>query len=170
MMKLSRVVDYGILISCHLIRESERGKEISTAREIATATAVSLPMVSKILKSLVRNGIVGSARGLKGGYAVTPQTRSLSLGQLIRALDGPVRLTDCSPGAASGADCELQSTCTLSGTIARLNQAIQSSFDNVPLAEIALPGSRTGSRPLELPAHRGAVAPLPATGASGRLG
>ena len=97
MLKLNRIVDYGILITCHLIREEEKGRSISSAKEIAGAVHLSQPMVSKILKSLVKSGIVVSERGLRGGYILAPVARTFSLGALIRALDGPIRLTDCCP-------------------------------------------------------------------------
>lgn len=140
MLKLNRLVDYGILITCHLLREEEKGRVLTSAKEISTALHLSQPMVSKILKSLVRSGIVVSERGLKGGYALAPNARRLSLGTLIRALDGPIRLTDCFPDeAASEAGCDLHSLCSVRGTMGRLNAAVQHAFDNVSLAEIARP-------------------------------
>lgn len=161
MLKLNRIVDYGILIVCHLLRETERGKAVSSAKEIATSVHLSQPMVSKILKSLLHAGIVRSERGLRGGYSLSPEARSLSLGGLVRALDGPIRLTDCSPGAPAKLDdgCELHSVCSLSGTMQRVNLAVQHAFDNVLLVEIALPPAPKG-RGVPLPGLRpGALGP-----------
>ncbi len=140
MLKLNRVVDYGIVIVCHLIREEEHGPGIASAKEIAGGVHLSQPMVSKILKHLVRSGIIVSARGLHGGYSLAPEARKMSLGGLIRALDGPVRLTECSPRPLTELiGCELHGTCSLRGTMMRLNSAVQNAFDTVTLAELARP-------------------------------
>jgi len=150
-LKLNRVIDYGILIVTHLIREEDRGKGISSAKEIAAANHLSLPMVSKILKTLVRSGMIVSVRGLHGGYALVPEIREMTLGGLIRAVDGPVRLTDCSPRSATAAiECDLHTLCSLRGTMLRLNSVVESAFDNISLVELAGPAApafRIGSLP-----------------------
>ena len=60
MLRLNRQTDYGIMILTCLVREDDKAMppRLLSAPEIATASGLALPNVSKILKALVRGGIL----------------------------------------------------------------------------------------------------------------
>ena len=64
MLKLNRVVDYGILVLTEIAR---RNACVSTT-ELAAAFGISATIVAKVLKKLARAGLVTSERGSRGGY------------------------------------------------------------------------------------------------------
>ena len=149
MLRLNRVTDYAILIATHLLRQEESGHAISTAREIAAANHLSNPMVAKVLKQLVRRGIIVSERGQRGGYSLAPEVRRMTLGGFLRALEGPIRLTDCSPvsGTVAEVGCDLHASCSLRGTILTLNAIVENALEHVTLREIAIPQAPRSSAP-----------------------
>ena len=79
MIRLSKLADYGIVISTHLARHADRQQ---TALEIAAATSVPSPMASKILKLLVRSGT------LQLGSTTIDMTMLDSGAYLLRTADG----------------------------------------------------------------------------------
>src|SRR3990172_6481123 len=104
---MSKQTDYGIVIMAHMASVHER--ELHTARDLADEVHLPLPMVSKTLKSLARGGLLVSQRGVKGGYSLARQPERISLGCIIRAVEGPVAITRCCD--PSPPDCEHQPFC-----------------------------------------------------------
>lgn len=136
MIRLSKETDYGILLLSHLAVTPEA--LIFSARDLANETRVPLPMVSKVLKALAREGVLVSHRGPKGGYALAKKPEKISIAEVIAAMEGPVGLTECieHPG-----DCMQEPTCQVRHNWAKINQRIWDSLDGITLAEMAAPPS-----------------------------
>lgn len=134
MIRMSKETDYGILLLTHFADTPEAG--VFSARELASETGVPLPMVSKILKNLVRRGMLNSLRGAKGGYYLTRQPEEISIAEVIRALDGPLALTECieHPG-----DCRQEPTCRVRKNWAILNRTVKTALEGITLAEMSQP-------------------------------
>jgi FeS assembly SUF system regulator len=130
--RLSKLADYGIVIMTHLARP---GGMQASAQEIAQATRVPQPMAQKILKALTRDGLLRSQRGVKGGYELARTARSITVAQIIEALDGPIAVTDCVDGGAG--DCVIESLCPARTNWERINSAIRDALEEVTLAEMA---------------------------------
>jgi DNA-binding IscR family transcriptional regulator len=64
---------------------------VCSAREIAGAYALPLPLLMNILKSLHRAGLLRSTRGTKGGYQIDARLDAASLHDLIETLEGGVK-------------------------------------------------------------------------------
>ena len=90
MFKLSRMTDYGVVLLCYMAQRSDAR---STAPELAERTGLPAPTVSKILKALTKADILSATRGAQGGYAIARAPESVTVAQIIAALDGPVALT-----------------------------------------------------------------------------
>ena len=87
MLVLSKKTDYALVSLAYL---AERRGRIASAREIAEAAGLPAALLMQILKTLHQHGILRSTRGVKGGYEVGTDLRSLSLHTLITALHGPI--------------------------------------------------------------------------------
>ena len=85
MLSFSRKTDYALIALAHL---AGRAGEVSSAREIAEAYHLSVPLVMKVLKTLQNKAMVTSVRGMKGGYQLEVDLRTVSLFHLIEALKG----------------------------------------------------------------------------------
>lgn len=131
MIRLSKQADYGIVIMTHLARP---GSGQASAQEIAQATQIPPPMASKILKTLARDGLLRSQRGVKGGYGLASSAQAITVARIIEALDGPIAVTDCVEGAAG--DCVIESLCPARTNWERINTAIRDALEDVTLAEM----------------------------------
>ena len=134
MIKLSRLTYYGVVVMSQMAQNISAMK---TAPELAASTGVPTPTVSKLLKLLVRGGLVESRRGVNGGYALTKNINDITAADIIEALEGPVALTACVDG--SEADCGVESLCPMRGGWEKVNRAIRAALEEVTLAELSQP-------------------------------
>ncbi len=131
MLKLNRIVDYGILVLTEIAR---RNACVSTT-ELAAAYGVSATIVAKVLKKLARAGLVTSERGSRGGYRLARPAEVVTLRAIVTALEGPISLTFCSSGTATGR-CKTRPLCAATDAMRRLNHLVNGAFEAVSLEDI----------------------------------
>ncbi len=132
MIRLSRLCDYGVAMLTHLA--GQEGRQASAA-EIAEATGVPPATAAKILKALVRAGILASHRGVLGGYGLARPAAVITVAEIIEALDGPIALTACIEEGAG--DCGLEALCPARANWQRVNEAIRRALSEITLADMA---------------------------------
>ena len=137
MLRLSKLTDYGTVLLAHLA--ANRGS-VCSAADVATATGIAVPTVSKLLKLLGRNGLVTSTRGANGGYRLAGDPNDISAADIIDALEGPVSITECS---ASDSQCEHEGVCSVGGAWQQANVAIRRALDDVSLSDLLRSNSPT---------------------------
>lgn len=130
MLRISKLTDYGTVVLAHLA--STQGS-VCSAAEVAEATGIAVPTVSKLLKSLGRAGLVTSTRGASGGYRLARDPQRISAASVIDALEGPVSITECS---ASDSHCDYESVCNVGSAWQRINVAIRRALDDVTLTDL----------------------------------
>jgi len=133
MLRMSKLTDYGTMVLAQLA--STGG--LATAGQIAAATHLGQPTVSKLLKCLVHAGLVMSVRGVQGGYTLARAPEEISAAEVLDALEGPVAITDCS---ASGGGCDLESFCRVGSAWQRINHAIRRALEQVSLTDLQVRG------------------------------
>ena len=101
-------------------------------------------MVGKVLKTLTRGGLLESRRGAQGGYTLALAPEAITIAGIVQALEGPIGITDCSPGGERA--CGYEERCTVRGPVIRLNAVIRQALEDVTLAEIVSQG-RPAQRP-----------------------
>lgn len=131
MLRISKLTDYATVILARLAAQPERRL---TAAQIAVATRLAAPTVSKLLKQLHRRGLVQSTRGLHGGYLLARPPAAINAAQILDALEGPVAITEC---ASSTSHCCIESTCLVSNAWRRVNLAVRRSLQEITLLELA---------------------------------
>jgi len=132
-LRMSRITDYGIVLLTHLAADAP-GETLHNARELATRAGLPLPVVSKILKTLTREGFLLSHRGVKGGYTLTRRPEQISVASIIDALEGPIALTEC--GTETHGSCERESRCAVRQPWQRINREVRKALERVPLSEL----------------------------------
>jgi FeS assembly SUF system regulator len=132
--RISRLTDYGIVVMAHLAACED--DDSHNARELAEQTQLPAPVVSKILKSLTRAGLLVSQRGSKGGYSLARTPGEISVVEMITALEGPVGITECTihPGV-----CAQESNCQVRDPWQRINGAVHATLEAITLADLAKP-------------------------------
>lgn len=137
---LSRKADYALLILSYLYQNKAGGP----ASAIADQFDLSKPFVANILKELCNRGFVTSHRGVKGGYALARDAATISLAELLEAVEEGFRLAVCNhtPNSAADDGCEHAGACTMKGPLAEVHQRLMGVLRGVTLAELFDPKAR----------------------------
>ncbi len=131
MLRMSKLTDYGLVLLIHM---AQRGApEVRTAHELAQASRIPVPTVSKILKELAKAGLVLSHRGRRGGYSLARRPDEISVATVVEALEGPVALTECS---SSTGECALEPVCLARSHWGPISRAIQRTLARLPLTAL----------------------------------
>jgi FeS assembly SUF system regulator len=133
MLRVSKLADYGTVVMAFMAREPHA---VHSAAEMAARIGLTPPTVSKILKTLARKGLVESLRGPKGGYRLLRSPATISVAQIIGAMDGPFGMTECSaiPGL-----CTQESACTVRANWQTINQIVLDALSRVTLEQMMKP-------------------------------
>ena len=132
MIRLSRLADYGVVLAG---RMATRPDLYHNAMELADATGLPTPTVSKILAALAREGVLLSQPGVKGGYRLSRPAAEISVADIISALDGPIALTLCIEHGPRS--CDVESICPNRHGWQRVNEAVRHALHSVSLAEMS---------------------------------
>ena len=134
MIRITKQSDYGILMLTDMA--ARPAAEVHTARDLAGRVGLSVPMVSKILKPLAREGVVVSHRGVKGGYTLARPADRITVGEIIAALEGPIGMTECvtNPGT-----CHQEAHCPVKVNWERISHAVRDALEHIPLSEMIGP-------------------------------
>jgi Rrf2 family protein len=133
MLRLSKKADYALIAMKHLTQH--KGEAGSTsAREIAEQYDIPLELMAKVLQRLVRSRLLASTQGTRGGYTLQRPATSISVADVIQAIDGPFTVTACS---SDDHDCEQFEKCSIRDPLWRLRERIVRALDTVSVAELA---------------------------------
>ena len=87
-MKISRSTGYGLLAAAYIAKR--KGEGVVLSQEIAKKYKIPLEYLLKILQQLVKANLLRSKRGPRGGFSLGKTPRSITLLQMIEAIDGPM--------------------------------------------------------------------------------
>ena len=107
-MKLSTRARYGIHAMYDLAQNY--GAQPRPIKAVAEAQAIPEAYLEQLLCTLRRAGLVVSARGAQGGYMLSRPPGEITVGDILRSLEGGLTLLDCLEGAdACGKSCDCPS-------------------------------------------------------------
>jgi FeS assembly SUF system regulator len=132
MIRLSRLADYGVVLACQMAVKADR---CHNAFDLAAATGLPAPTVSKLLAAMARAGVLVSQRGAKGGYRLARGPEAITAADIVTAVDGPIALTVCIEHGAGA--CDVESLCPSRSGWRRINDAVRDAMKSVSLAELA---------------------------------
>src|SRR5687767_4998984 len=132
MLRLSKKADYALMAMKHLARKM--GEPSASAREIAEQYDIPIELLAKVLQRLVRTGLLASTQGTRGGYTLSRPPKSISVADVIQAIDGPFTVTACS---TEKHDCEQYSKCSVRDPLWQIRERIVAALGTVTLSEMA---------------------------------
>ena len=145
MLRLSKKAEYALMAVKDLASRSEN--EAASAREIAERYGIPVELMAKVLQRLVRQGLLVSHHGTRGGYLLSRVASLISVADVIEAVDGPVMVTACT---SSDDDCDQYATCNIRDPLWRIKDQIVHALttyslkaladDEPPVVQIAVPG------------------------------
>lgn len=134
MFRLNRLTDYAVVVMGQMASDRDR---VRSAAQIAEATGVPLPTVAKLMNLLAKDGLIASQRGATGGYRLARGAETISVAEIVQAIEGPIALTACVEGVGGG--CEAEHFCPMRGNWNKVNGAIRRALEGVSLADM-IPG------------------------------
>ncbi|AJC49102.1 SUF system Fe-S cluster assembly regulator [Allofrancisella guangzhouensis] len=101
MLKISKLLDYGLLI---VVTIAKNDSSPYSAAKTAEITGLNIPTVRKLLNLLSLANIVASKRGVDGGYVLVKNPREISVLEIVKAVENDVSITEC---------CDMQKSCSV---------------------------------------------------------
>jgi FeS assembly SUF system regulator len=145
-MRLTHLADYAVVMMTAAARR-EAGGRLSSA-ELAGETGVPLPTAQKLMGKLAAAGLLTSARGAGGGFALARPGRKISLADVIEAVEGPIAMTQCT-GSEEASDCALDARCQVKPHMNVVSNAVRGALAAVTLDSLAESSSPVRSEPVE---------------------
>lgn len=135
MLRFTKRADYGLMAMHYIASQSEYGSVSS--KRIAEEFNIPVELLAKILQRLAKRGLIESHSGPKGGYMLAREPGEITVGQVVRALEGPIRIVGCMTGTD---DCPQFPRCNLRRPVQKIQTSISQLLDTMSLAELAEPG------------------------------
>ena len=94
-LRLTRAADYAVRAMIHIGSLPEHSVVLKD--DIAEAQLIPPSFMAKILRQLVKAGLLRSARGVNGGFGLARDAAAISLLDIIEGIEGPIQLNACAP-------------------------------------------------------------------------
>jgi Rrf2 family protein len=133
---LSRRAKYGVKALLQLAREA--GNQPVLIADLAERDGTSKKFLEAILLDLKRRGLVASRKGRGGGYRLQRAPEEITLGEVIRALNGPLALVPCVSRTAYSAcsECLDEDACGVRVAMKAVRDATAQILDHTTLADV----------------------------------
>ena len=132
MFRLSKKADYGLIALKHLALSDEAAH---SAPEIARTYNIPPELLAKVLQRLVRKGLLVSRAGPNGGYTLARNAKSITVIDVMEALEGPILLTPCE----ADDDCEQLLLCSIRDPLRSIKQKVVDVLVSTTIQELATP-------------------------------
>ncbi len=131
-MKLSTKGRYGLRALIDLARYSE--VEPVSINSIAERQGISERYLEQLMAMLKKAGLVKSIRGAGGGYVLAKEQKDISVGDVLRALEGNLNPVECSGFVEEG--CEAAGGCVTKYVWQKINDSINQTVDEIKLNQL----------------------------------
>ena len=132
-MKLSTKGKYGVRAVFEIARNYGNGP--ITIKEIADRQGISFSYLEQILHKLGKAGVIESVRGPAGGYLLASKPAELTIGDIVRTLEGPIALSHClEPGESR--DCNQADDCVARMVWEKVGAKIEEALDSISFNDL----------------------------------
>lgn len=121
------------------------GHGLLSLTEIAEAEGLPYAYLERLFASLRQAGLITASRGVQGGYQLARDPAQISVGEVIRILEGPIVLVQCASETSSASCCEREATCTTKNVWLKMRASIAEMLDATSLADICREAVTQGS-------------------------
>lgn len=130
---LSRASKYAILSTLYLAQESSETNKINV-KDIAENLGVPSPFLAKLFQQLVREKVISSTKGPKGGFYLSKRNSKKRILDVIAAIDGLDRLEECFLGLN---ECDSNRPCPVHFVVTPFRDQILGKFRDKTIVEFA---------------------------------
>ena len=133
MVRLSKLTDYASIL---LAQMAKHPLMLWSAGQLAEESSVPKPTCIKLLKLLVKSGVLNSTQGSRGGYSLARSPESIPIKTIIEAIEGPTAITECGTDEAL---CRLTDHCSVMSRWRELGDQVNSILTRTTLADLISP-------------------------------
>ena len=147
MLRVSTRGEYGVRLMVDLARHF--GQQPRSLNEISQAEGLQLKVqyLEQLVRSLREAGLVESTRGAHGGYRLSRTPEQMGMGEIVRALEGPIAPMICATEGQMEVICDRLDCCSTKFLWARVRDAITSTLDAITLADLVREEDRAATEP-----------------------
>lgn len=131
-MKISTKGRYGLRLMIDLGVSYNKG--LVPLKEVASRQDISDKYLEQIIMQLNRAGFVRSTRGAHGGYALAMPPEQITVGDVLRVLEGSLAPVDCVD--CDKPDCDRVQTCVTYSVWMKIKEAVEDVVDNITLGSL----------------------------------
>jgi Rrf2 family protein len=137
-MKLTKRGEYALRALIDMVLAREAGRELIPLKEISEREKIPLPFLEQIFAQLREAGIVDGKRGKNGGFFFAKPPENISMGEVVRLIDGPLAPIGCvSHTAYTKCSCPDEEHCGLRLLMLDVRNAIANILDRYTLAQVS---------------------------------
>lgn len=134
-MKLSTKGRYGVAAMYDLALHYGQGP--ISLKSVAQRQSISEHYLEQLMGTLRKAGYVKSVRGAQGGYTLTKEPSQITVGDIIRIMEGPIAPVDCLlSGRVNNDYCDRAGICVTRGVWAKVRDSINSVLDSITLEDL----------------------------------
>ncbi|MBC7087220.1 MAG: Rrf2 family transcriptional regulator [Tissierellales bacterium] len=131
-MKLSTKGRYGLMAMYQLAMAYGEGP--ISIKSIADEEDLSENYLEQLFSTLKKNGLVVSSRGAYGGYMLTRHPKDITVGEILRSLEGENYPADCV--SSDGFECKKEDMCVTKVVLAKIKSGIDQVIDSITLQDM----------------------------------
>src|SRR3954469_4763530 len=136
-MRLSKKGEYALRSLINLGIADELGRSLLQVTELAASEQLPIKFLEQILQALKDAGMGKSARGKFGGYRLAKPAKEITIGEVVRLIDGPLAPIRCvSQTAYEKCTCPDEEHCGLRMLMLDVRNAIAGILDRYTLADV----------------------------------
>jgi len=134
-MKISTKGRYGVAALYELALHYGEGP--ISLKSIAQRQDISEHYLEQLMATLRKAGLVKSIRGSQGGYSLTKEPSRITVGDIVKIMEGPISLVDCLlPDTEGNEYCSRTGICVTRGVWAKVRDSINLVLDSITLADL----------------------------------
>ena len=136
-MKLSKRGEYALRSLINLGIAAKVGRSLVRVAELAKAEDIPLKFLEQVMQQMREAGIIESVRGKYGGYRLAKPATKITIGSVVRLIDGPLAPIGCvSQTAYEPCNCPDEAHCGLRMLMLDVRNAIAAILDRYTLADV----------------------------------
>lgn len=143
MIRFSTRGEYGLRMMMDLARHFGAGPQALS--EIARHESLPATYLEQLVSKLRKGGLVASRQGAHGGYELTRAPAEITVGQVMRILEGPISPMICATEGETELICERQVFCSANLVWERVRDSVAQALDSLTLADLVPPKVPTQS-------------------------
>ncbi len=134
MLRLSKKAEYGLMAMQYI---AARPGTVVSAKEIADEYGISFDLLSKVLQLLMRRDVIQSYKGVNGGYVMLLHPSSVSVADVIHAIEGRSSLVRCNEESTEDpCMCRHYDCCTIRTPMQKIQERLDSVLASMSIAEM----------------------------------